>query len=653
MDISKNLTQVLRPISGIILKVLFAFLTMALLRMHFFCFNSEIFGEITSPEILDIVLGAFVFDSANVCCIFALFVILSVMPVSQSFEAKLWFKRTVMWSYLVGYFIVVVTNLADSVYFSFSRKRFTAEDFHFFDNSNTGDIVLTAMGEYWPLLIVIIVTMALAVFVYKKIDLLTQPRCRVYEPVYYITRVTLLLLSLFALIFGASGGLGDGAKLVKLNNAGHYTITSDKAAIVLCNPLCMLQTSGSQQVDEMVFFEDSTALKYFNPVITLPRDSLFGTQKGKNLVILVLESFSSQHSKLLHPEFYGDNEGFTPFLDSLMQQGYYYTRSYCNANKSFDALPAILSSTPPLGGPFSMLLPYSFNRNGMGYYFAQQGYETSFYNGSVKGSMGYAANSRRAGIKSVKSREDYEEARGTSDYDGHWGIWDEEFLQYYAHDLTTQYQNSNKPFFSTLFTVSSHHPFVLPERYKNSFHQLTDKHQACVEYTDMSLRKFFETASTQPWYDSTVFVLVADHDIRDLFDKRTIASKNQIIHFIYTPDGSLRGKHDKITQQINIRPTMYHLFGYEAPFTTFGRSDFDNPKPFAINADTGVYQWMEQDQVITLVDKQLKTVYNYNTDKECQYNLIDIVNISEYKQCTAFLQAYNSSLKRSKFKPKQ
>ena len=626
---------------------------MALLRIHFIWYNSAIIGEITFSEIFDIIIGVLVFDSANVCCVFALFVVLCMMPVSQALGARLWFKRAVMWSYLVGYFIVVVTNLADSVYFSFSRKRFTAEDFHFFDNSNTGDIAFTAMGEHWPLLIVIIVMMALAVFVYKKIDLLTQPRPKVNEPVYYITRTIILLLSLFVLTRGATGGLDEGAKLVKLNNAGHYTISSEKASIVLSNPYCLLQTMGNQTADEMVFFDDSTALKYFNPRITLPQDSIFGSQKGKNLIVLVLESFSSQHSKLLHPEFYGDNEGFTPFLDSLMQEGYYYTRSYCNANKSIDALPAILSSYPSLddGKPFSFI--FTPHQGGMGKYFSENGYDTSFYNGSVKGSMGLAAYSRRAGIKIVKSREDYEKAHGTSDYDGHWGIWDEEFLQYYAYDLTTQYQSSNKPFFSTLFSVSSHHPFVLPERYKDSFHQLTDKFQPCVAYTDMSLRKFFETASTQPWYDNTVFVLVADHDIRDLFDKRTIASKNQIIHFIYTPDGSLRGKHDKITQQINIKPTMYHLFGHAAPFSTFGRSDFDNPKPFAINAGVGVYQWMEQDQVITLVDKQLKTVYNYNTDSECQYNLTDIVNISEYKQCTAFLQAYNSAFKRNRFKVKQ
>ena len=290
------------------------------------------------------------------------------------------------------------------------------------------------------------------------------------------------------------------------------------------------------------------------------------------------------------------------------------------------------------------------DNNAMGDFFAKKGYNTSFYNGSVSGSMGFLAYSRRAGIKTIKSRSDYEAACGTSDYDGNWGIWDEEFLQYYAHDLTKQYKVSNKPFFSTLFTISSHHPFVLPERYKDSFHQLTDKFQPSVEYTDMSLRKFFETANSQPWYDNTVFVIVADHDIRDLFGRRTMATKNRIIHFIYTPDGSLCGTHDKITQQINIKPTMYHLFGNNAPFAAFGRSDFDNPNPFAISASTGIYQWMGQEQVIILADKQLQSIYNYNTDKKCQYNLKNITNSSEYNQFTAFLQVYNTAMKNRKMK---
>ena len=649
MLIVKNLTQILKPISGVILKLLFAYLTMALLRVHFIWYNTSIFGEITSPEIWDIIRGSLVFDSANVCYIFGLFIILATLPVSQALGSKLWLKRTVMWSYLVGYFVVLWTNLGDSVYFSFSRKRFSAEDFHFFENSNTGDIALTAMGEHWPLLVVIFATMVLAFFVYKRIDSLTQPRFRVPAPLYYSIRLIVFLLTLFLVISGMRGGFGRAVRPITLSNAGQYTVSAEKASIVLTNPFCLLRTLGNQSLEKMEFFDDSTALSHFNPVITLPQDSLFGSQKGKNLVILVLESFSSQHSKFLRPELYGDNSGFTPFLDSLMQQGYYYTRSYSNGQKSIEALPAILSSIPSLGSSFALTPAALSPVDGMGMYFAQNGYDTSFYNGSAEGSMGFAAYSRLAGIDIIKSRNDYEEDCGTSDFDGNWGIWDEEFLQYYAQDLTKQYKSTGKPFFSTLFTISSHHPFVLPERYKDSFHQLTDKLQPCVEYTDMSLRRFFKTASAQPWYDNTVFIIVADHDTGDFFGNRTAATKNQIIHFIYTPDGSLRGKHDKITQQINIKPTMYHLFGNDVPFFAFGRSDFHNPSPFTINTGMGIYQWMGEKQLMTLSDHQLRSAYNYHTDKNLEHNLKNTVDAPEYEQFKAFLQAYYISMKNKHF----
>ena len=645
----KDIKQICKPILGIGLKILFAYLTMALLRLYFIWHNSEILGEITRPEIWDIIQGSLVFDSANISYTFTLFIILATLPISRKMVSRKGVKGVILWSYLVGYFSVLLTSFADSVYFQFARKRLTTEDFHFFENSNTLDIVLTAMGEYWPLLLVIVAMMFLAFFVYKKIDTLTFPKSRVSPSLYYVVKVSVFVLALFLVISGMRGGFGRAVRPITLSNAGQYTLSADKASIVLSNPFCILRTLGSRPFEKLKFFDDSIARNYFNPIITLPRDSVFGSQKGKNLVILVLESFSAQHSKLLRPELYGKNAGFTPFLDSLMQEGYYYTRSYSNGKKSIEALPAILSSIPSLGRSFALTSEALAPADGMGKYFSDQGYETSFYNGSAAGSMGFAAYARLAGINTMKAREDYEETNGTNDYDGSWGIWDEEFLQYYAQDLSQHYAISKKPFFTTLFTISSHHPFRLPERYKESFHQLTDKLQPCVEYTDMSMRKFFETASKQPWYDNTLFVIVADHDTGDFFGSLTPTTKNQVIHFMYTPDGSLRGKQSEISQQINIKPTLYHLFGNESPFLAFGRSDFDNPQPFSINTSTGVYQWMGEQQMMVLSDKKLRAAYNYLSDKEYKNNVKTNVDSVDYKQFKAFLQGYSNSMESKNF----
>ena len=69
--------------------------------------------------------------------------------------------------------------------------------------------------------------------------------------------------------------------------------------------------------------------------------------------------------------------------------------------------------------------------------------------------MGFGAYARSASIERLLSREDYEAVHGTGDFDGYWGIWDEPFLQFTGEELSKM----QEPFFATLFTLSSHHPF--------------------------------------------------------------------------------------------------------------------------------------------------------------------------------------------------
>ena len=650
MKRSTNIFNASKPIIAFLLKLTFVYVTLLALRLQFVFHNSEMLGEITAAEIPDMLKGIIMFDNANICYTFMIFILLSILPLSQNILRKKWYKTATMWSYLIGYFFILLTNIGDSVYFSYSRKRFTAEDFHFFENDNTGEIVLKAFAENWPLTLSIIVMMFVAFWVYRKIDSITKTKYTLTPRTHYACKILILPIAIMLIILGMrGGGLGKGTQPIRANNAAQFTTQAIKASIIPSNPFCILRTIGDKPFEKMVFFDDSIALKHFNPIISAKRDSLFGSQKGKNLVIIVMESFSSQHSALLSPQLFNGDPGFTPFLDSLMQQGYYYTQSFSNGQKSIEALPSILSSIPSLGRSFA-ITPEAFSpMDGMGTYFNDLGYNTSFYNGSESGSMGFSAFARTAGIQIIKSREDFEEIHGPDLYDGYWGIWDEEFLQYYASDLTKEYEAAKKPFFSTLFTISSHHPFAIPERYEGDFHKLTHDLQRAVEYSDMAMRKFFDTAKQQPWYDNTVFIVIADHDCGDMFGTRTATQRNGIIHFIYTPDASLHGRNDNITQHINIKPTIFQLFGYEKPFFSFGRSDFDNPKPYNINTNSGFYQWLTEEQVIITAEGELKSVYNYKKDTSLLNNLAPMVNVSDFERLKGFQQAYSNAIERQNF----
>ena len=110
------------------------------------------------------------------------------------------------------------------------------------------------------------------------------------------------------------------------------------------------------------------------------------------------------------PELYAGRaeQGFTPFLDSLMREGLCFERFYANGTRSIQALPSVLGSIPSFRTPF-VLMPQSLGESRqLPAMLADEGYSTAFFCGSERGSMGFGAYARSAGVERLVSREDYE-----------------------------------------------------------------------------------------------------------------------------------------------------------------------------------------------------------------------------------------------------
>ena len=190
--------------------------------------------------------------------------------------------------------------------------------------------------------------------------------------------------------------------------------------------------------------------------------------------------------------------------------------------------------------------------------------------------MGFGAYARSAGVERLVSREDYEAKHGTRDFDGYWGIWDEEFLQFTGEELTAM----PEPFFAALFTLSSHHPFVVPEKYAATLPEGYTRIHKGVAYDDRAFRLFFQRFGGEEWFRRTIFVFVADHVSSEKFaeETRSYPGNMHIIGFIYTPDGALRGEVGEITQQLDIMPTLLGLTGNREPYFAFGRDVLNEPQ---------------------------------------------------------------------------
>ncbi|KAA6304262.1 Lipoteichoic acid synthase 1, partial [termite gut metagenome] len=165
--------------------------------------------------------------------------------------------------------------------------------------------------------------------------------------------------------------------------------------------------------------------------------------------------------------------------------------------------------------------------------------------------------------------------------------------QYFAQTLSTFEQ----PFVSGIFTLSSHHPFLVPERYKGKFPEGKNPIHKCIGYTDYALMRFFETVSRESWFKNTLFVITADHTNQSALEEyRTGSGLFAVPILFYQPDSGLKGLIDtSIAQQIDIMPTVLGYLGYDKPYVSFGCDLFNTPseKTFAVNYLNGTYQYFK------------------------------------------------------------
>ena len=563
------------PLALLVWRIVLLYAVLMLCRTAFYLYNAAVLGPLTWAEVWPLLAGALKFDTASVVYADGVFILLSLLPLRL--RERRWYRAVLFWYYVaVNAVLVVATNLADTVYFRYTQKRFTADEIFFADNDNSLQLVGKFMAENWYLVLLWVALTALLAWGYRR---------RVREEsifsrgwAYYIGNTVIFAAAAGLSVAGMRGGMTRMTRPITLSNATLYTADSGKANLILSNPFCILRTIGSAgSVKYKKHFAPEELARRFTPVHQ-PGDSAAVNLAGRNVVVFIMESMSAEHSAYLCPEVYADREvkGFTPFLDSLMRNGLVFKRMYANGTRSIQAMPSVLGSIPSFRTPF-VLMPQSLGESRqLPAMLADKGYATAFFCGSERGSMGFGAYARSAGVERLVSREDYEAKHGTGDFDGYWGIWDEEFLQFTGEELTAM----PEPFFAALFTLSSHHPFVVPEKYAATLPEGYTRIHKGVAYDDRAFHLFFQRFGGEEWFRRTIFVFVADHVSSEKFaeETRSYPGNMHIIGFIYTPDGALRGEVGEITQQLDIMPTLLGLTGNREPYFAFGRDVLNEPQ---------------------------------------------------------------------------
>lgn len=606
-------------------------------RIAFYYANIEAYPDMTFPRFLYIMWGGLRFDISAVFYTNLLFILMQVIPFNFRFTTL--YQRIGGYLFLFSNTIIIIANTADMAYYPFTLKRTTTAVFEQFSNeSNLLKLSFRFLIDFWGASLFGIILILLLFYFFKKIKVGPKPEGRFWV---VLSKQFLLFAIIITLtIGGLRGGYANSSRPIALSNASAYIERPNERAIVLNTPFAIYRTIGKTPMQKLNYFDDEEVASIFTAVYPAKEGLDF---KNKNVVLFILESFGREHVGALNKDIEG-YAGFTPFVDSLISVGYTFKHSYANGRKSLSGMPSAIASVPSTVEPF-VLSHYSGSAiNSFASLLGDEGYQTAFFHGAPNGSMGFDAFAKQAGFQDYLGLDEYD---NDDDFDGYWGIWDHKFFKYYADEMNKM----KEPFFTTLFSLSSHHPFELPDGFEGKFPEGNLPIQRTIGYTDYALKQFFATASKMTWFENTIFIITADHaaTFSDLPEYLTYAGFFAVPVVFYSPSGDLRGFNDTVVaQQIDIMPTVLNHLNYNKSYIAFG-NDLQNSDTahFAVNYLSNVYQIFMGDYLLQFDGEKVVSFYNLKNDRLNKNNLVGKGNEMEevlLVKLKAFIQDYNRRL---------
>ncbi len=610
-------------------------------RLGFYFFNTEHYPDMTFGRLMIIMLGGLKFDVSGILFVNALYILLYHLPLP--FRNGKIYSVVLKWLFFITNGIALAANVSDFFYFDFILKRSTADVFMFAKEGNILTLFSLFIIDYWQGFVFWILQMVLLVWGYNKVKLLTEVRPKRIP--FYASALAWLLISVYFTIIGIRGGFTGTTRPITLGNAGAYTQKPIEMAIVLNTPFTIIRTLNKRPLKEEQYFTEEELDSIYTPIHLADTTGEF---KPLNVVVLIMESFAKEYVGALNRNLDNNTyEGYTPFLDSLLGESRSFWHTFANGRKSIDGLPSVIASIPSMVNPYVTSVYASNDINSIGSLLKKKGYETAFFHGAPNGSMGFDAFVKVAGYDKYFGMTEY---GNDADFDGSWGIWDEEFMQFMAHKIN----DLQEPFVTTFFSVSSHHPFKIPERYEGKFKKGTLDFHIPIQYSDMALRKFFATASKEPWFKNTLFVLTADHSNHAWHPeyKTSIGDFSVPILFYHPGGDDLKGMDSTVVQQMDIMPTVMHYLHYDGPYVSFGVNALDSTENhFAVNYNNSTYQIIQDNYVLQFLEEKVIGLYDYVNDPLLNNNILGKMPEKEQKMeklLKAFIQQYNNRMIHNK-----
>lgn len=613
--------------SGFVLlikRILYSFIIAEGLRI-FFCVYHFSKLHLTFFEFLKAIFFGLRFDSMALGILLSPFVLMHLFPFNL-FEKYLEIPRKIYWLLAINLFVLI--SLIDTAYFNYTGKRSTYDFIKL--NFNNTDLLIQGpkyVLEYWYWWLAFFILAFLLSKYYPKRTFEKGGMAKVST----LRNIIYSLVILSLLVISFRGGV-QGRPLKSIAAAEY--IPPQKTSSVLNTPFTLITTFGENGIEVPNYYPENE-LENIYPMVHPSNSKKINK---KNVVIIVVESLGREWMG-----FFGSNKSCTPFLDSLCGKSFVCLNGFANAQRSIEGIPAIFSGLPHMTENAFITSSYggSTELNSLANLLGPFGYQSGFFHGGNNGTMAFDWYFKSIGFEKYFGRKQYP---NPNVFDGFWGVPDFEFLEFAEKEIS----KFKQPFVAGIFTLSSHHPYKIPQPFKDL--KGLNEYQKSLVYADNSLRHFFNQSRKEKWFDETIFVITSDHTSyseKEYFQTSIGAFAIPIIY--YSPKELVPSKFSAPTGQIDIMPSVLGLLNYPKKYVSAGKNIFGEKNNSSIMMINNIYQTVDNKSVIMFDGKNC--IGNYDVfDSTFSTNRLGEVDTNELKKLKAFIQNFYLRLSKNKLK---
>jgi len=317
-------------------------------------------------------------------------------------------------------------------------------------------------------------------------------------------------------------------------------------------------------IDNKKVFKNLKRLENFddkNPKVVINKKA----EKHKNVILIMVESLSAEYMGI-----YGNKKNLTPHLDNLAKNSLFFSNLFATGTRTVRGMEAVTLSIPPTPGRSIIKRPINDTLDSIGDVLLENGYENRF----IYAGHGYFDNMNNFFSKNgfgIIDRLDFKDSEVT--FSNAWGVCDEDLLNK-AIGQADSISKTKKPFFFFVMTTSNHRPFTYPDN-KIDIPSHTGRDGA-VKYTDFAINEFIQKAKTKPWFNDTIFVIIADHNGGSAGKTSLPLYRYKIPLIVYSPKNIKPKTITKLSSQIDTMPTIFALLGISYKKKFYGNNILDN-----------------------------------------------------------------------------